>query len=377
MIQKRILAAALLAVLSVTTAVTTTAEEKEGITATFGFGGMAFDDDREIDGSVMGNIGFGYRFASPWALELSYVNADTETEVGNIDVDVRHWRIDGLYHFWEEGNWSPFFAAGVGRSDIDLPTVLGDSKDMQLNAGIGAKWWFHENSALRGDLRYFRTMDDADVDTGLFFTFHHNFSGTNTAPAPAPVTGPGDADGDGVTDDIDQCPRTPANASVDARGCAIDSDKDGVPDYKDACPGTDQPGARIDSRGCYEMLKETVSVELNVQFDFDSAAARPGHRAEVKRVYDFMRQYPQTKVTIEGHTDSRGSAEYNKNLSQRRANTIAEMLTSDFNVEADRVSAIGYGEERPVASNDTDEGRQDNRRVVGVVEADVETIRKQ
>lgn len=368
----RIFATAILA----TFALAATAQEQEGVTATFGFGGMAFDDDRNIDGSVLNNLGFGYRFASPWAVELSYLNADTETEVGNIDVDVRHWRLDGLYHFWEEGNLSPFVAFGVGRSDIDLPLVQDDSRDMMLNAGLGAKWWFHQNSAIRGDLRYFRTMDDADVDTGLFVTFHHNFGDAGSEPAPAPVAGPGDADGDGVTDDIDQCPRTPANASVDSRGCAIDTDKDGVPDYKDACPGTDLAGARIDSRGCYEMLKETVSVKLNVQFDFDSAAARPGHRAEVKRVYDFMRQYPQTKVTIEGHTDSLGSAEYNKNLSQRRANTIANMLTTDFNVDADRVTAVGYGEDRPVASNDTDAGRQENRRVVGVVEADVEKIRE-
>lgn len=352
-----------------------TAEEAEGVTATFGFGGMAFDNDREIDGSVLGNIGFCYRFASPWALEVSYLIADTETEVGNIDVDVDHWRIDGLYHFWESEKLSPFFAAGVGRSDIDVPAVQGDSRDMQLNVGMGAKYWFQPETALRGDLRYFRTMDDADVDSGFFVSIHHNFGDAGSKPAPV-QEGPKDTDGDGVTDDLDQCPRTPAGVSVDSRGCAIDTDKDGVADYKDACPGTDQPGARIDSRGCYEILKEKVSVELNVQFDFDSAKARPGHRSEVKRVYDFMREYPQTKVTIEGHTDSRGSNEYNQKLSQRRANTIANMLTTEFNIDADRVTAIGYGEERPVASNDTDEGRQDNRRVVGVVEANIEKIRQ-
>ncbi len=367
----RIIALSLLVAL----AAPTTAEEPVGFTTTFGFGGMAFDNDREVDGAVLGNLGFGYRFASPWAIELSYLNADTETEVGNLDVDANHWRIDGLYHFWEEGKLSPFFAAGVGRSDINLPTQQGDSQDMQLNAGIGAKYWFQPKTALRGDLRYFRTMDDADVDSGFFVSIHHSF-GDRAEPAPAPAPAPVDSDGDGVIDDLDQCPNTPANVSVDSRGCAIDSDNDGVPDYKDACPGTDQPGARIDSRGCYEILKEKVSVELNVQFDFDSAKARPAHRAEVKRVYDFMRAYPQTKVTIEGHTDSRGSNEYNQKLSQRRANTIANMLTTEFDVAADRITAIGYGEERPIASNDTDEGRQDNRRVVGVVEADIEKIRQ-
>jgi OOP family OmpA-OmpF porin len=71
-----------------------------------------------------------------------------------------------------------------------------------------------------------------------------------------------------------------------------------------------------------------------------------------------------------------GGEEYNQWLSQRRADTIANILTSDFKVAGDRVTAIGYGETRPIASNDTEAGRQRNRRVVGVVEANVETVKK-
>ena len=87
-----------------------------------------------------------------------------------------------------------------------------------------------------------------------------------------------------------------------------------------------------------------------------------------------MQKYPETQVTIEGHTDSRGSAEYNRNLSQQRADTVAGILKDRFGVPAARVTAIAYGESRPIDTNDTAEGRQRNRRVVGVVEATVETI---
>jgi len=87
-----------------------------------------------------------------------------------------------------------------------------------------------------------------------------------------------------------------------------------------------------------------------------------------------MQKYPETQVTIEGHTDSRGSAEYNRNLSQQRADAIAGILKDRFGVPAARVTAIAYGESRPIDTNDTAEGRQRNRRVVGVVEATVETI---
>lgn len=348
----------------------------EGLTGTIGVGQMSFDSDRDLDDSTLGNVGIGYRFDSPWAAEFSYLTANTESDPGGIDLDASSWRLDGLYHFDYSEKLEPFLAFGAGRSDID-GLNNDDSGGFTLNAGGGAKYWFAPSTALRGDLRFFRTMDDSEVDTGLFVGLHHHFAGRSAKAVSAPEpAGPLDSDGDGMMDDQDACPNTPKEASVDSRGCAIDTDGDGVADYKDACPGTTQRSARIDSRGCYEMLTETVSVELNVQFDFDSAAARPEHRDEVKRVYDFMREYPQTKVKIEGHTDSRGSAEYNKDLSQRRADTIAEMLAVDFKLGSDRVSTIGYGEERPIASNETDEGRQTNRRVVGVVEADVETIKQ-
>ncbi len=350
------------------------ANDQEGMTATVGIGNMTFDSDRNFDDTAYGNIGLGYRFATPWAVELSYINADTETENRGVDADVTHWRMDALYHWEVINKIEPFLAFGVGSVDIDAGP--NDKQQTMLNAGLGAKYWFRTNTALRGDVRFFRSSDDSDIDTGIAVSLHHRF-GEAKASAPKQAAAPLDSDRDGVNDDADACPSTPQEANVDSRGCPTDSDRDGVADYMDACPDTTQRGAKIDAKGCYEMLKETVSVELNVEFDFDSANARPDHRAEVKRVFDFMTAYPKTKVTIEGHTDDRGNAEYNKDLSQRRADTIAEMLTNDFNLPGNRVSAMGYGEERPIASNDTDAGRQQNRRVVGVVEANVEKIRQE
>ena len=350
------------------------ADQPEGATINLGLGYIGFDSDRNLDNTPGGALGVGYRFASPWAVELSYLNADTETGNGSSDVDIDQWRLDGLYHLETIAKIEPFFAFGVGRADIDANQ--NDKAQSLINAGVGAKYWFRDNTAFRGDFRFFRTSDDSDMDSAFVLSFHHRIGEPRAASKPM-AAAPLDSDGDGVMDDQDQCPQTPSQASVDGQGCAIDSDRDGVADYKDACPDTTQRGAKIDSRGCYEMLKETVSVELSVEFDYDSAKARPEHRGEVKRVVDFMAQYPKTKVTIEGHTDSRGQAAYNKDLSQRRADTIANMLTGEFNISSSRVAAKGYGEERPIASNDTDAGRQANRRVVGVVETDIEKVANQ
>ena len=81
-----------------------------------------------------------------------------------------------------------------------------------------------------------------------------------------------------------------------------------------------------------------------------------------------MNAYPWENAVLEGHTDSRGTDEYNIKLSQRRVNSIKKYLVEKLGISADRLTAIGYGESRPIASNDTDEGRQLNRRVQAVME---------
>ncbi|MDR5898363.1 OmpA family protein [Halomonas vilamensis] len=167
---------------------------------------------------------------------------------------------------------------------------------------------------------------------------------------------PLDSDGDGVPDYRDQCPGTPAGVAVDAKGCPLDSDGDGVPDYRDQCPDT-PAGVEVNALGCPESL-----ILEGVNFEFDSAQLTSAARQELAIVGERLANNPGVRVSIEGHTDSVGSAAYNKELSQRRAESVASYL-QQYGVDADRMMATGYGEERPIASNDTDEGRAENRRV--------------
>jgi OmpA-OmpF porin, OOP family len=100
----------------------------------------------------------------------------------------------------------------------------------------------------------------------------------------------------------------------------------------------------------------------DVLFDTGQATLKPGATLALDRLADFMRANPQTKVRIEGHTDSTGSAEFNQLLSQRRADAVAAAL-ENRGLSSDRVSTVGRGEEFPVASNASAAGRQQNRRV--------------
>ena len=171
-----------------------------------------------------------------------------------------------------------------------------------------------------------------------------------------------DSDGDGVLNPDSQCPATPAGVEVDAVGCPLDSDGNGVPDYKDECPGTAE-GVKVDEKGC----PVETCIDLQVRFEFNKAEVLPEYTDHLKEVAMFLMKNPAEKMVIVGHTDSVGSAEYNQDLSQRRAESVKAYMVDEFGVSAGRLKAVGYGETRPVASNGTPEGRQENRTRIDVL----------
>ncbi len=133
----------------------------------------------------------------------------------------------------------------------------------------------------------------------------------------------------------------------------VDDDEDGVCAENDECPNT-LKGAKVDNRGCW--------VLQNVHFDVDKYDVKPKYFDELDQVVTVLKSNPGVKVRIEGHTDADGSDEYNQTLSDNRANAIYDYFISK-GVQRDRLSAKGYGESRPIASNDTDSGKALNRRI--------------
>jgi outer membrane protein OmpA-like peptidoglycan-associated protein len=120
----------------------------------------------------------------------------------------------------------------------------------------------------------------------------------------------------------------------------------------------DLEGARIERIG--EGIKITFGG--GILFDFDRADLRPEAQAELTKLGRILNKYDDTNVMVEGHTDATGSDQYNMDLSVRRASSVGTYLAAQ-NVTRDRLSAVGFGELKPIASNDTDDGRQQNRRV--------------
>ena len=193
---------------------------------------------------------------------------------------------------------------------------------------------------------------------------------------PLEARGCPDKDGDHIADKDDKCvdeAGQPSPPNVPERhGCPIlDTDGDGIPDHEDKCPkevGVAQPD-NPEKHGCpkqYKLIiikKDKIEIKQQVQFDTGKATIRSVSFSLLAEVADAIRSSNITKVYVDGHTDSVGSDRYNERLSQSRADSVREYLIDKEGVDPDILVARGFGESKPIASNRTKAGRQQNRRV--------------
>lgn len=368
-------------ILSLVLVGTARAEQRaEAITFSPLVGYHLFEGDQSADDGVSGGFALGYNLNQRWTVELDGRYTPTEVErsgSGNSDLDVWTFGLNALYHFNPEGRLVPYVLAGFGGMAFvaeDFP----DDEDFMMNWGLGAKYDLTANTALRVDARHLldfhsdRAFDhlghEDETDHNLIASVGLTWQFGGVAAGPAK---PSDTDGDGIPDTRDKCPGTPAGTPVDAVGCPPvsqaapapapkisdgDNDQDGVLNSRDKCPGT-PVGTIVDEHGC------PIKYTLRIEFDFDRAEVRPEYHDELRRAAEFIRKHPGTRFLLAGHTDSIGSAAYNKGLSRQRAVAVKVYLMKEFGIAAQRLQPRGYGEERPVASNATEVGRQENRRV--------------
>lgn len=146
----------------------------------------------------------------------------------------------------------------------------------------------------------------------------------------------------------------------------MDSDADGVIDARDMCINT-TPGTSVDNYGCNQITEKHFTIQLNVLFDSGDDQVKPRFYSELKKLAVFLQDHPGTSAVIEGHTDNMGSNEANRSLSQKRADAITDVLVDSFRISQHRIKGIGYGENNPIDTNDTEIGRENNRRVVAEV----------
>jgi OOP family OmpA-OmpF porin len=170
-----------------------------------------------------------------------------------------------------------------------------------------------------------------------------------------------DRDGDGIFDEDDLCPDV--KGVPEYKGCPMpDKDQDGIADDMDKCP--DMAGSAVNG-GCPEIetFKTWLNwVSKNIFFETGSARLLPRSFSSLDSLVNLLQKYPLLKLTIEGHTDNVGRETYNQTLSEKRTGSVLIYLTA-AGIAASRLRAYGYGQQKPVADNTTNNGRAKNRRV--------------
>lgn len=189
---------------------------------------------------------------------------------------------------------------------------------------------------------------------------------------PGKLNGCPDKDGDGIADKDDKCPDVAGTPEM--KGCP-DTDGDGVNDADDQCPLVKGLAANF---GCPAKEKDVVKVEKvdlsaadkqileeafkNLEFASAKSDIKEESKADLDKIIEIMQRNPSYRLLIVGHTDNAGSATFNKSLSLNRANAVKAYMVSK-GITTDKFITKGYGPDRPVADNTTDEGKQKNRRV--------------
>ena len=302
---------------------------------------MNYDAEVGLDNDLGYVIGIGYDFTSRLSAEFSVMDLNPETKAKR-ELDQDLWKVDVLYGLdFDLGRFKPFVVSGLGNSNID------GENDSIWDIGAGLRLPLNERWTWRTSIRNYYALgrDFEDQDFGIDTTLVYRFGGSRKSMVSSSET-----------------PRERAQEVVEV----ADADRDGVPDANDRCSDTPRSYA-VDKDGCPIAIEEVARVELLVNFDFDRSEVKEQYLPEIESVARFMEQYPDRVVELEGHTDSRGTDAYNLGLSQRRAEAVMAELVGRFGISPSRVSAKGFGESQPVASNDSAQGRAQNRRVITVV----------
>lgn len=291
--------------------------------------------------------GFGYPLSDTgrWWLEGRFDYSTLETGAGRgTDFYQSTLGADLQYAFGNREQLTPFMLAGIGYAYNDVVPDVEDGGAFEAEAGVGLV-------ARIGSLRWLRGRGDARLVHDSFQDGYFDYRlhlGLEIALGPEKAS-------------VKEVPVTVEKVVIrEVPVPAVDSDGDGITDDHDHCPGT-LAGAKVDGRGCV-VESQTLTVLRDVSFDFDSARLQLNGQRLLDDAVKFLGSQSELKAEIVGYADSVGAEAYNLKLSAARAASALNYLVGK-GIAAERLSSKGLGKANPVASNETPEGREANRRV--------------
>jgi OOP family OmpA-OmpF porin len=316
-----------------------------------------FEGNEDMDQSKP-NVGLrlGYNFTKYLGLEgfVNYGKAEVNTWSPKLNTEVTSYGLEGIFHLMPNSRLVPFLAVGVGGihySYSDMDTTDDKNDKWIADVGYGVKWFLSDNFALRADVRYVVPFDDQHNNMLVSLGLNFSFGGAKKAVA-APVSA-----AESVVEEVK--PQAAAAPEV------VEEAKPAVAAAPVVVEEVVKPQPKTQVR---EEVDEKGRATLEVLFDFDKATIKKNYSKDIDHMVDVMKEHSDLNLTIEGHTDNVGKAAYNKKLSQQRADAVKNYMVKKGGVDAGRLKSIGYGQEKPVASNKTKAGRAKNRRVEAAVD---------
>ncbi|NQY62949.1 MAG: OmpA family protein [Alteromonadaceae bacterium] len=302
------------------------------------------DDERLMTADPLSDMDYGngfggevgYRWLPSTEFRFNYSKFSlTSANDGYDEPDGASTAIDVLYF---PNNKNFYLLTGVNNLDIGNSQISG-------NLGAGYRYYLSERSAIyfegKANYQFSEHYDEFTSQIGFVYFF-----GDNAKPVVL---------------------SKPVKLAVEKKIVVPDTDKDGVVDNKDQCANTPLID-KVDFTGCTLFTNRIVTKQLLVNFDHNKAIVKPQYDAEITAIADILSENKTVSLTIEGHTSRLGSDAYNKVLSQKRANAIINLLINKHGIDASRLSAVGYGEERLINPDNSSTAHRENRRIEAKIE---------
>ncbi len=318
---------------------------------------LKLDDDRNVKDSGAGvSVYYGRQLSEHiwWESALGYYRLPTESPVSD-DFSQYHLMTGLSYAFGDRKHFTPYVIAQIGAIKHDVLPSADEDTNMGLNAGVGfvTAPLFDNGLRLRADARY--VVDTFDGARATQSTGDGSFGDIRLSLGIEIPLGMSRVVVKKEVKTIVKKIKVPVKVEVEV----IDTDGDGVPDKRDDCANTPS-GARVDAKGC--LIANQRLVLRNILFETGSAKLTKSSEESLNKLADALQKQEEIQIEVSGYTDSRGSDRFNKALSKRRAQSVVDYLLQQ-GVSSSRLTATGYGEADPIASNNTVSGRALNRRV--------------
>jgi OOP family OmpA-OmpF porin len=319
------------------------------VSAGFEDGWYGFDPQEKITNTTQAGVWVGYDATKNIGIEGKIGYSGTLNNAETQKVRTWVYRVEGLYYFLPDATFVPYAAVGVGarstrftNDTLDTDAYVGGDRNyLAVDFGLGMKYFITDYLVARLDVRdvmlpsKYKDKFLNNIEATLGIGFYLSKKPKAVAPEPTAAVAPPEP-APAVTP-------PPAPEPIPAPVVA--------------------PVVTVVEKDIIEKGKAT----LDIKFDFAKANIQERYNKDLKEFAAVMKKHPGLKIYIEGHTDNIGPSAFNKKLSQERADNVKRYLVEKQGIDGSKLTAIGYGEEKPIAENKTAEGRLKNRRVDAVV----------